>query len=78
MFPKILLNVTFQTWKNAALTSDILSDVNRGFLTHLQNVVERIPLAKIHEKHDKEKKIKYAIKLIGVEHGSFRPHVLEE
>ena len=30
-------------------------------------------LAKIHEKHEKEKKVKYATRVIEVEHGSFTP-----
>ena len=33
------------------------------------------PLAKIHEKHEKDKKIKYAERVIEVEHGSFTPLV---
>ena len=33
------------------------------------------PLAKIHESHEKEKKVKYAARVLEIEHGSFTPLV---
>ena len=35
------------------------------------------PLAKIHESHEKEKKVKYAKRVIEIEHGTFTPLVME-
>ena len=34
------------------------------------------PLAKIHESHEKEKKVKYAARVLEIEHGSFTPIVM--